>query len=108
MNPLSVAAIRDILKTKAHLLRAGFPAQSLEVQALEFLAEEYRQQVGRVTYLSQMLGPLATVDVSEAKFYDERGGEMEMSGKGRVIDVLKRAEKWPWKVIVIGKGERYL
>lgn len=107
MNLLEVQAIRDVLKTKAHLLRAGFPPQSLEIQALEFLAGEYRQTVGRVTYLSQMLGPLATLSTSEARFYDERGNEMEMSGEGRVIDVLKRAERWPWR-IVTAIGERFI
>ncbi|NJN97625.1 MAG: hypothetical protein HC875_27875 [Anaerolineales bacterium] len=52
--------IRDVLKSRAHCLRAGFPSNHIIIVTLNEIRNHYILKVGLPTYLSQMLGELAT------------------------------------------------
>ena len=63
--------IRNILKSKAHCLRAGFPSDNTIISVLDEIRDDYVRRVGLATYLSQMLGDLANVPVQNCAFFDE-------------------------------------
>ena len=63
--------IRNILKSKAHCLRAGFPLDHMILSVLDEIRDDYVKRVGLATYLSQMLGDLANVSVQDCAFFDE-------------------------------------
>jgi hypothetical protein len=63
--------IRDVLKNKAHCLRAGFPPDHLIIQTFDEIRDHYILRVGLRTYLSQMLGEVATVPMQYCKLYTE-------------------------------------
>jgi hypothetical protein len=63
--------IRDVLKNKAHCLRAGFPADHIIIRTFNEIRDHYILRVGLPTYLSQMLGELATVPIKHCKLYTE-------------------------------------
>jgi hypothetical protein len=77
--------IRDILKNKAHCLRAGFPLDHMIISVFDEIRDDYVGRVGLATYLSQMLGGLANVPVQNCEFFDEGGQPIEVSlnGNGR-------------------------
>lgn len=104
---LTTAQVRDLLKTRQHLRRAGFTPSHPAVVAIQEMVGAYRAEVGTPTYLSEMLGPLAVLPVSAARFYGPAGEMMEYQGSERVIDFLKTAARLPWVVEVDGRL-RYL
>lgn len=61
--------IRDVLKNRAHCLKAGFPLSHPIIETLNEIRDEYIKRVGFATYLSQMLGPLAVVPVEECTLF---------------------------------------
>ncbi len=63
--------IRDVLKNKAHCLRAGFPLDHIIIRTLDEIRDYYLLRVGMPTYLSQMLGELATVPMQYCRLYTE-------------------------------------
>ena len=63
--------IRDILKSKAHCLQAGFPLNHAIILTFEEILDNYVTRVGLKTYLSQMLGNLANVPAQNCAFFDE-------------------------------------
>jgi hypothetical protein len=77
--------IRNILKSKAHCLRAGFPSDHVIISVFDEILDDYVKRVGLATYLSQMLGDLANVPVQNCAFFDEREQPIEvpLNGNGR-------------------------
>ncbi len=69
---LTASQIRDLLKTRSHCLMAGFSLDHPLICALDKLRNEYIKAVGLPTYLSQMLGPLATASIGDCVLYDRR------------------------------------
>lgn len=109
----NASEIRDVLKTKAHLLKFGLPARSVEIAALDELILEYRQRVGLATYLSEMLGELATVPVGECQLYWANGERVPISGRDDepVQQFIRRrflpGQELPF-IVRVGERERYL
>ena len=68
---LSAKEIRDVLKSKAHCLRAGFSPNHIIIETLDEFRDHYIQRVGLPTYLSQMLGKLATTEVRHCLLFAE-------------------------------------
>jgi hypothetical protein len=77
--------IRNILKSKAHCLRAGFPSDHAIISTFDEIRDDYVRRVGLATYLSQMLGDLANVPVQDCAFFDEseRLIEVDLNGNGQ-------------------------
>jgi len=65
--------IRNILKNKAHCLKAGFSPDHPIISTFDEILNAYTERVGLATYLSQMLGDLANVPVQNCTFSDEKG-----------------------------------
>ena len=70
--------IRNILKSKAHCLRAGFPLDHMIISVSDEIRDHYVKRVGLATYLSQMLDDLANVPVQNCAFFDESGQPIEV------------------------------
>ena len=82
--------IRDILKSKAHCLQAGFSANHVIIKTLNQIKSQYIQRVGLATYLSQMLGPIANIQLQYCTLYNERGREIELHLNGNSNVPLQR------------------
>jgi hypothetical protein len=74
--------IRDILKSKAHCLKAGFPANHFIIKTLNEIRDQYIKRVGLPTYLSQMLGPAGKVPIKDCKLYTGGGRQIELHLNG--------------------------
>jgi len=74
--------IRDVLKSKAHCLRAGFPLDHIIIKTLDEIRDHYIVRVGLPTYLSQMLGELATVPMQYCRLYTEDSRRIEINLNG--------------------------
>ncbi|NIP26584.1 MAG: hypothetical protein GWN55_06510 [Phycisphaerae bacterium] len=99
--------IRDILKSKAHCLQAGFPPDHVLIKTFNEIRDGYISEVGLPTYLSQMLGPLATVEMRYCALYNEDGRRLEFHLNGRHNQSVQRfiadylgAGELPFKVEV--------
>jgi hypothetical protein len=99
--------IRDVLKNKAHCLRAGFPPNHVIIETLNEIRDHYILRVGLPTYLSQMLGDLATVPMQYCNLYSEDGRRIEINLNGGHKQPMQRfIAKWfgkddlPFKVEV--------
>ena len=79
---LTANQIRDLLKTRAHCLHAGFLPTHPLIVVFNKMRDEYILQVGLPTYLSQMLGSLATVSIQECILYDHTGDLLKLDLKG--------------------------
>jgi hypothetical protein len=77
--------IRNILKSKANCLRAGFPLDHMIISVFDEILGDYVKRVGLATYLSQMLGDSANVPVQDCAFFDEgeRPIEVHPNGNGQ-------------------------
>jgi hypothetical protein len=77
--------IRNILKSKAHCLQAGFPLDHMIISVFDEIRDDYVKRVGLATYLSQMLGDLANVSVQDCAFFDEgeQTIEVHLNGDGQ-------------------------
>jgi hypothetical protein len=82
--------IRDILKSKAHCLRAGFPVDHTIISALDEILDDYVRRVGVATYLSQMLGDLANVPAQNCAFFDESEQPIEFQFNGNGQQPVQR------------------
>ena len=93
-----VKEIRDVLKSKAHCLRAGFPPHHQIINTLNEIKAHYIQRVGLPTYLSQMLGDVSTAPVEQCRLYAESGAPIEIFLNGSRHQPLLRfiARKFPW------------
>jgi hypothetical protein len=99
--------IRDVLKNKAHCLRAGFPLDHIIIKTLDEIRDHYIVRVGLPTYLSQMLGELATVPIQYCRLYTEDSQRIEISLNGSHKQPVQRfiarwfeADDLPFKVEV--------
>lgn len=87
--------------------------QILRFRALmEKLVGEYLAKVGLKTYLSQMLGPLATVPVAEVQMYDARKARLMHNAVYSHMELQQYIAEFmhqsiPWMVIHEGNC-RYL
>jgi hypothetical protein len=70
--------IRDVLKSREHCLRAGFPANHIIIMTLNEIRDHYVVKVGLPTYLSQMLGELAKAPVQCCTLYNQVGRLIEL------------------------------
>ena len=82
--------IRDILKSKAHCLRAGFSPHDVIIQTLNEIRNQYIRQVGLPTYLSQMLGNLATAPMQHCTLYGENDRPIELYLNGNHTQPVQR------------------
>jgi hypothetical protein len=82
--------IRNILKNKAHCLRAGFPLDHMIISTSDEIRDDYVRRVGLATYLSQMLGDLANVPVQDCTFFDENGQPVEVNLNGNGQQPVQR------------------
>lgn len=62
--------IRDVLKSRAHCLRAGFSVDHVIITTLNDIRDYYILKVGLPTYLSQMLGEVAKAPLQNCTLYD--------------------------------------
>lgn len=99
--------IRDVLKNKAYCLRAGFPPDHIIIETLNEIRDHYILRVGIPTYLSQMLGELATVQMQYCTLYTEDDHPIEIHLNGNHTQPVQRyiakqfqRENLPFKVEV--------
>ena len=87
--------IRDLLKNKAHCLRAGFPPNHVIIETFNEIRDHYILKVGLPTYLSQMLGDLATAPMQYCTLYSEDGRRIEINLNGSHNQPMQRfIAKW--------------
>lgn len=82
--------IRDILKNKAHCLRAGFPPDHIIIETFNEIRDQYILRVGLSTYLSQMLGELGTVEVQYCTLCTEEDHPIEIHLNGHHTQPVQR------------------
>jgi hypothetical protein len=82
--------IRDILKSKAHCLRAGFAPDDLIIQTLNEIRNDYIHRVGLSTYLSQMLGHLANAEMQYCSFFHADGHPVLLHLNGSYTQPVQR------------------
>jgi hypothetical protein len=102
---LTVREIRDVLKSKAHCLRAGFPSDHMIIKTLNEFRDHYANRVGMPTYLSQMLGNLGQVQIQHCNMYAENGYLIRLQLNGNHNQPIQRfisqhflVEDLPFKV----------
>lgn len=82
--------IRDILKSKAHCLKAGFPANHFIIQTLNEIRDQYIKRVGLPTYLSQMLGPAGKIPIKDCKLYTGGGRQIKLQLNGNLNQPVQK------------------
>ena len=82
--------IRDILKSKAHCLHAGFPPHHIIIKTLNEIRDHYLLKVGLPTYLSQMLGGVGQVPMQYCALYGEDGRPIEIYLNGNHNQTVQR------------------
>ena len=94
---LTASQIRDLLKTRTHCLQAGFAVTHPLIVALNKLIGEYIIRVGLPTYLSEMLGPVATVSTYKCTLYDHQGQPLELDLRScqQPLQRFIREQFWP-------------
>lgn len=97
-NHFSVREVRDVLKSKAHCLQAGLSASHVAIKTLNEIRNHYIRRVGMKTYLSQMLGGLATVQIKHCTLYNEEGHRLEIRLNGNDNQPVQRfiAKQFQW------------
>ncbi len=103
---MRASKIRKLLIAKSILLQE-YPNRAT-LNGIDHILSAYLAKVGRNTYLSEMLGPLAVMLAIEARFYSEIGHEIGFDLiEGETVTELLRRVEWPFKVEV-GNIVRYL
>ena len=82
--------IRDVLKNKAHCLRAGFAPSHVIIATFNEIRDHYILRVGLPTYLSQMLGDLATTPMRYCTLYSDDGRRIEINLNGSHNQPIQR------------------
>ena len=82
--------IRDILKSKAHCLRAGFQDDHTIIKTLNDIRDSYIRLVGLPTYLSEMLGPIATAPIRACRLYRANGQPIKYHLNGNQHQPLQK------------------
>ena len=90
--------IRDIMKSKAHCLRAGFSINHIIINTLNEIRDHYIHRVGLTTYLSQMLGPVGNAPIQDCTLYDENGRRIQLHLNGDYNQAVQRfiAKQFRW------------
>ncbi|MCK6628039.1 MAG: hypothetical protein L6R45_23035 [Anaerolineae bacterium] len=90
--------IRDVLKSRAHCLRAGFPAYHVIIATLNEIRDHYILKVGLPTYLSQMLGEVAKTPIQYCTLYDPRDAPIQLDLPYNRNQPLQRfiAQRFQW------------
>ena len=90
--------IRDVLKSRAHCLRAGFPANHVIIATLNEIRDHYILKVGLPTYLSQMLGELGKAPIQNAILYDQAEQPIKLDLTNSYNQPLQRfiAKRFHW------------
>ena len=82
----SAQQTRDLLKCKAASLVAGFPPDDPFIQSLDEIILSRIRRVGKVQYVSEMLGSLWRIPAGDCRFYYAAGLEValpkEWEGRG--------------------------
>ena len=78
LGVLKARDIRDILRTKAHCRRVGFPVDHMIISSFDEILDDYVKRAGLAKYLSQMLGDLANVPAQNCAFFDESEHPIEV------------------------------
>ncbi len=71
--------IRDILKSRSHCLHAGFSPSHVLITTMNEIKDAYLLRVGLNTYLSQMLGDIATNPICACQLYNLDGTRLEVN-----------------------------
>lgn len=109
-NIFSVREIRDILKSKAHCLQAGFPPHHIIIKTLNDIRDHYISRVGLPTYLSQMLGECGQVPIQYCTLYgeDNRRLDIHLNNPDQAVQRFIRKyfqwDKLPFKVEIRKEG----
>ncbi len=97
--------IRDVLKSKAHCLHAGFLSNHAIIKTFNEIRGNYILKVGLPTYLNQMLGELGKVQMQHCRLYGEDNHQIKIHLNGnhnqpvqRFIARQFRGGKLPFKV----------
>ena len=90
LRVFKTSEIRNILKSKAHCLEAGFPLDHMIVSVFDEIVDHYVKRVGLAAYLSQMLGNLANVPVKNCEFFDESEQPIEVDFNGNGQEPVQR------------------
>lgn len=82
--------IRDVLKSRTHCLRAGFPTGHIIIATLNEIRSYYILKVGLATYLSQMLGEVAIAPIQHCTLYDINDQALKLDWKHNQSQPLQR------------------
>ena len=118
-NILTAKEMRDVLKSKAHCIRAGFSPDHVIIKTMNEFRTHYISRVGMATYLSQMLGSIGKVPIKDCTLFREDGQEIQIALQGAHNQPVQRfiakhmpINKLPFKVEAIitpnKTEERYL
>lgn len=105
LSVFGVREIRDVLKSKAHCLHAGFSSNHMIIQTLNEIRMAYIHRVGLPTYLNQMLGDVGNVPIQCCRLYSEDNHPIRLRFKGdhdqpaqRYIARHFRRDRLPFKI----------
>jgi hypothetical protein len=90
--------IRDVLKSRAHCLRAGFSTQHIIISTLNEIRNHYILKVGLPTYLSQMLGEVAKAPIQHCRLYNSDDQPIKLALNHNPDQPLQRfiAQRFQW------------
>jgi hypothetical protein len=90
--------VRDVLKSRAHCLRAGFPIHHIIISTLNEIRNHYILKVGLPTYLSQMLGEVAKAPIQHCLLYDTNDQPIKLDLSHNPKQPLQRfiAHRFQW------------
>lgn len=90
--------VRDVLKSRAHCLRAGFSIQHMIIATLNEIRNHYILKVGLPTYLSQMLGEIAKAPIEDCLLYDSNDQPIALDLNHNPKQSLQRfiAQRFQW------------
>lgn len=93
--------IRDVLKCRAHCLRAGFAVDDPLIFHLNQIRSFYLLRVGLPTYLSEMLGNVATTPIHLCRLYDPADSLIKLDCARRPDQPLQKyiTDKFLWDEI---------
>lgn len=104
--------IRDVLKSRAHCLRAGFSIQHIIIATLNEIRNHYILKVGLPTYLSQMLGEVAKTPIQHCLLYDSNDQPIELDPNHNPRQSLQRFiaqcfqwDELPYRIEICKEGD---
>lgn len=104
--------VRDVLKSRAHCLRAGFSIQHVIIATLNEIRNHYILKVGLPTYLSQMLGEVAKAPIQDCLLYDFNDQPIALDLNHNPRQPLQRFiaqrfqwDELPWRIEICKEGD---